>query len=757
MPANTVEIRLRLKDQISAAYKRVKNAVGSSNKQIQASMGRVTRANKQVEASFNRTARAADRAKSSSMGLRAVYAGLAAFITGRLVRAVGKAGSEVEDLTVQFKVLMGSTKLATDMMKRLEKFAQTTPFQLADLGQGVRTMLAYGVEVGKLEMHLKQLGDVSLGSRERFERLTLAFAQIHSVGRLTGRDLLQLTQAGFNPLKEIAKVTGETIEQLTKRMEQGKVPVEEIDEAFRSATAAGGQFYKGMKEMSSTVTGLTSTLKDQLAAVIRQMLAGGLWDALKEKMVAVREVFNDMLDSGTFKRWGENLMSIGPYLKTVIRIGGIFFGVFTVSKIMAIAVAFSILLKKFILANPLITTLVGTLSALEILFAKMDARTRQKAKSIIDFAKDIESTDKLIYALETLQSRQDALASARDKSAMSDKLEESYREVEALTNSFVRKRLEAGKLSVQQAIEIARAQKKILEQPAAAPGETPKMPGAVTPTPMGVPDEKALKQIEQQAQRAYDITQELNIMAFENVGQMRNTELVKEMEWYNQRREQLEMFNESTAQLDAGHLERREAIIEKYRSMEDKKARQYAQKEIEITQRKEDLKIQMARNGIEAAQALFGESKAAFLLLKGLAAAEIFINTQRAAMAALAPPPLGLGPVLGGPLAATMQAAGGVAIAGVAAQAIAGFKDGGIVKGDQIVRVGEGGTSEAIIPLKNGAVPVRIEGQGQGSVVHNHYYMGGDSESSGYGETAQERYKRFAETRRETDRLQVTG
>lgn len=73
--------------------------------------------------------------------------------------------------------------------------------------------------------------------------------------------------------------------------------------------------------------------------------------------------------------------------------------------------------------------------------------------------------------------------------------------------------------------------------------------------------------------------------------------------------------------------------------------------------------------------AVAGKSKAAAIagiaLQKGLAMAEIFVSTQAAAAAALAPPPLGLGPVIGAPLAAAVEAQGYIRMALVAASGLA--------------------------------------------------------------------------------------
>ena len=62
-------------------------------------------------------------------------------------------------------------------------------------------------------------------------------------GRLMGQDLLQMINAGFNPLSEISRKTGKSIGVLKEEMEKGKISAEMVTQAFYSATQAGGQFH----------------------------------------------------------------------------------------------------------------------------------------------------------------------------------------------------------------------------------------------------------------------------------------------------------------------------------------------------------------------------------------------------------------------------------------------------------------------------------------------------------------------------------
>jgi tape measure domain-containing protein len=61
-----------------------------------------------------------------------------------------------------------------------------------------------------------------MGNKEWFNAMSLAFAQMYTTGKLQGQDLLQMINAGFNPLIAISEKTGKSVKQLKEEMSKGK-------------------------------------------------------------------------------------------------------------------------------------------------------------------------------------------------------------------------------------------------------------------------------------------------------------------------------------------------------------------------------------------------------------------------------------------------------------------------------------------------------------------------------------------------------
>ena len=244
-----------------------------------------------------------------------------------VVVGLGKVGLEynaqMENYITNFTTLLGSTEAAAKKVEELKKMAAQTPFGMEDLAQATQTLLAFGVEANKTTPILKALGDVSLGNKERFQSLALAFGQVSSAGKLTGQDLNQMINAGFNPLEYIAKRTGESMEQLRDRMSKGGITAKEVEQAFIDATSAGGQFAGGMEAASHTFDGMISTMKDNAKALVGQVFQP-ISNTIKNDLLPAALGYIDQLTNafekeglqGLIKATGDILDQIMQKIKT---------------------------------------------------------------------------------------------------------------------------------------------------------------------------------------------------------------------------------------------------------------------------------------------------------------------------------------------------------------------------------------------------------------------------------------------------------
>lgn len=168
--------------------------------------------------------------------------------------------SEMESLQTSFKTLAGE-QIGGELFEQLKDYELRTPMIMQDLASGAQTMLAFNIPAQDVMEHLKAIGDISMGDSEKFKRLTLAFSQMSATGKLMGQDLLQMINAGFNPLQVISEQTGKSIGQLKEEMEKGAITTKMVQDAFHAAASEGGQFNGMLEAQSKTLKGAISNLE----------------------------------------------------------------------------------------------------------------------------------------------------------------------------------------------------------------------------------------------------------------------------------------------------------------------------------------------------------------------------------------------------------------------------------------------------------------------------------------------------------------
>ncbi len=181
---------------------------------------------------------------------------------GMFLNNVTKIRGQFQLMETNINTLLGSAEKGQAMMAELTEYAKVSPLDFQGTVGAAQMMLGFGIEQQKILPFMKALGDVSMGNAQRFQSLTLAFSQMSAAGKLMGQDLMQMVNAGFQPLDQLAKDTGKSIGQLKDEMSQGKISAEMVQQAFINATSEGGKFFNMSQSATATITGQMSMLGD---------------------------------------------------------------------------------------------------------------------------------------------------------------------------------------------------------------------------------------------------------------------------------------------------------------------------------------------------------------------------------------------------------------------------------------------------------------------------------------------------------------
>lgn len=219
--------------------------------------GRIERMGKDIAKSNAESASGIDRLNDKFKSLAAtVGIGFGLNELKGFASEVINVRTQMESYEVSLEAMLSSKEKADAMLGTFREMAATTPLTLGALAGGAKTMLGFGLASESVVPHLKAIGDISGGNAERFNSLVLSFSQMSSVGKLMGQDLLQMINAGFNPLEEISRKTGKSIGVLKEEMSKGAITSKMVQDAFISVTQEGGRFNGMLEKQGQGLMGL---------------------------------------------------------------------------------------------------------------------------------------------------------------------------------------------------------------------------------------------------------------------------------------------------------------------------------------------------------------------------------------------------------------------------------------------------------------------------------------------------------------------
>lgn len=179
--------------------------------------------------------------------------------------------SFAEQNLMALETLLGGKDKSKKMYEDIRLFGINTPYEAPGMLNSAKQMLAYGVKEKNIMNDIRMIGEVAMGNQAKFDSISYVYGQTQAAGKLTGQDLKQYTEAGFNPLKVLAEESGKTLEQMRENMSDGLVSAADVTRAFAIATSEGGQFYGAMAKQMETYAGKLAMLNDIKSEIDKSM------------------------------------------------------------------------------------------------------------------------------------------------------------------------------------------------------------------------------------------------------------------------------------------------------------------------------------------------------------------------------------------------------------------------------------------------------------------------------------------------------
>lgn len=242
-------------------------------------------------------------AMDASMKLTKAFGALALGMGAVGVAAV-KMAANFEQQRIAFTTLLKDAGKAEQFLKRLQAFADSTPFEFDELVGASRKILAFGFNAEEVFDILTRIGDASAGlgiGAEGIDRIVRGLGQMRAKGKVSAEEMNQLAENGINGWKYLADAAGKSTAEVMKAAEKGaisgntaiKVILEGMNKQF------GGM----MSQQANTMLGIFSTIKDKVAGAMKSIGAEitdslGIRDALASLRDAIGGISDAVQKSG---------------------------------------------------------------------------------------------------------------------------------------------------------------------------------------------------------------------------------------------------------------------------------------------------------------------------------------------------------------------------------------------------------------------------------------------------------------------------
>ena len=229
----------------------------------------------------------------------------------------------LETSSIKWETLLGTQEKANKMLKDIEKFAATTPFEKMGVEAMATQLHNAGFEGQSLFDQLTKFGDLSGAfgiQADSLQEMVRQYSQVKQAGVAYTEDLNILQDRGIPIFKAIAEELGINTSEVKKWASEGKISAD-IYQAALDNLAKGVE--GGMQKQSKSFSGMVSTLKDnmsQAAGILAQPIFDTLKQGLENVLPYVEKVISSLSENGLMGTIQRFAPGIEPFVQTAIAI-----------------------------------------------------------------------------------------------------------------------------------------------------------------------------------------------------------------------------------------------------------------------------------------------------------------------------------------------------------------------------------------------------------------------------------------------------
>lgn len=196
---------------------------------------------------------------------------------------VGKGmniGSSLEKNRLSFEALTGSVKGAETVLTSVADFASENPYQLLDVSNVARELVAMGRSADQVAPDLAKLGAIGVATGADLGSLGHVYGQIAAQGKMMTQDMYQLVNQGVAIMPALSKVTGKSMTELKDYISKGQVTMEVFEQALTQVVDPA-MYENLLNKMNNTIPRQMDRLKGSISTFATSLVGIDKWTGQK--------------------------------------------------------------------------------------------------------------------------------------------------------------------------------------------------------------------------------------------------------------------------------------------------------------------------------------------------------------------------------------------------------------------------------------------------------------------------------------------
>ena len=201
-----------------------------------------------------------------------------------------KYNMDMEKYTTAFSTFLGSAEEAEAVIENIKKQSESSPFDTADLIKSNQMLITTGESAEEAQKTISALADAIALTGGGNDELTRMASNLQQIRNAGKATSMDIRQFAYAGI-DVYGILSATTGKTTEEIKKMDITYQDLSKSLQMAASEGGKYYNGQGQMAETLTGQISRLKKTF-----KDLTGELSKSLYPILKKITEKLQDVVD-----------------------------------------------------------------------------------------------------------------------------------------------------------------------------------------------------------------------------------------------------------------------------------------------------------------------------------------------------------------------------------------------------------------------------------------------------------------------------